>query len=175
MHTPETELQPGNFDWITDRLAVGGSFPVEFTAELARSHGVRAVVDLREEDCDDEAHLRAAGLAFLHLPAPDMEGLGADGLDRGVTFVRDRMEQGERVLIHCQHGIGRSPLLALCVLVDAGWAPLEALKHAKARRAVLSLSRAQYDGWVAWLMRHGHAAPNYHEFGCIVYRHLAEG
>ena len=50
-------------------------------------------------------------------------------LDRGVDFVRERTEAGKRVLIHCQHGIGRAPLLALCVLVDQGWAPLDALNH----------------------------------------------
>jgi hypothetical protein len=77
------------------------------------------------------------------------------------------------VLIHCQHGIGRSPLLALCVLVDWGWSPLDALVHAKNRREVVSLSRAQYDGWCAWLVARGIAPPDYHSFGCIAYRHLA--
>jgi protein-tyrosine phosphatase len=171
---PEPSSQP-SFDWLTEGLAVGGCFPVEHAADLARRHGIGAVVDLREEDRDDEEHLRQAGLAFLHLPAPDMEALGVDGLDRGVAFVRDRLGRGDKVLIHCQHGIGRSPLLALCVLVEAGWAPLDALEHAKAKRRVLSLSRAQYDGWVAWLTRHGHPVPSYHEFGCIAYRHHAGG
>ena len=164
-----------NFDWLTESLAVGGRFPRERAAELARSHGIGAIVDLREEDCDDEGHLREAGLDFLHLPAPDMEALGVSGLDRGVEFVRDRLLRGEKVLIHCQHGIGRSPLLALCVLVDGGRPPLDALEHAKTRRAALSLSRAQYDGWAAWLTRHRHPVPSYHDFGCIAYRHLSKG
>ena len=166
---------PIDFDWLTDRLAVGGCFPVERASELAQRDGIRAIVDLRQEDCDDEHHLRTAGISLLHLPAPDMEAPGVDGLDRGVAFVREWIEQGERVLIHCQHGIGRSPLLALCVLVDRGQAPLDALEHAKSRRKVLSLSRAQYDGWAAWLARHGHPVPSYHDFGCIAYRHLATG
>ena len=174
MQVSEVGPRP-NFDWLTHNLAVGGSFPAELAAELARRHGISAVVDLREEDRDDEDRLRAAGLAFLHLPAPDMEALGVDGLDRGVAFVRDRLAHGDKVLIHCQHGIGRSPLLSLCVLVAEGRAPLDALEHAKARRTELSLSRAQYDGWAAWLTRHGHPVPSYHEFGCIAYRHLAKG
>lgn len=171
----ETEDGPWQADlhWLTDDLAVGGCFPMARAAELASTHGIGAVVDLREEDRDDEDHLRKLGLAFFHLPAPDMEALGVDGLDRGVAFVRSCRQQGRSVLIHCQHGIGRSPLLALCVLVDAGRAPLDALEHAKARRSVLSLSRAQYDGWAAWLKHHGHQVPSYHEFGCIAYRHLA--
>jgi protein-tyrosine phosphatase len=148
---------------------------MERTAELVSTHTIRAIVDLREEDRDDEECLRELGVAFLHLPAPDMDALGVEGLDRGVAFVRHCLQQGQRALIHCQHGIGRSPLLALCVLVDSGMPPLDALDHAKARRSVLSLSRAQYDGWAAWLTRHGHPVPSYHEFGCIAYRHLGQG
>ena len=161
--------------WLTQDLAVGGCFPMERAGELASCHAIRAIVDLRDEDRDDEERLRELGIAFLHLPAPDMEALGVEGLDRGVAFVRDCLEQGRRVLIHCQHGIGRSPLLALCVLVDSGMAPLEALEQAKTRRSVVSLSRAQYDGWAAWLTRHGRSVPTYHEFGCIAYRHLSTG
>ena len=38
-----------NLSWIQPDLAVGGSFPVEASALLARHHGVQAVIDLREE------------------------------------------------------------------------------------------------------------------------------
>jgi protein-tyrosine phosphatase len=142
--------------------------------QLARDHGVAAVVDLREEACDDEQQLRAAGIALLHLPTPDLEPASSDMLEHGVAFVRSHVDGGRRVLIHCQHGIGRSPLLALCVLVDQGWEPLDALAHAKDVRAVVSPSRSQYDGWAAWLAARGKAVPDYHTFGCIAYRHLAK-
>ncbi|MFL6752925.1 MAG: dual specificity protein phosphatase family protein [Sphingomicrobium sp.] len=158
--------------WLSDELAVGGCFPAERAGELARSHGIRAVVDLREEACDDERLLRGSGIDFLHLPTPDLEAASPAMIDRGVAFARGHIERAERVLIHCQHGIGRSPLLALCVLVDLGWSPLEALAHAKDRRAVVSPSRSQFDGWTRWLEQRGHAAPDYHSFGCIAYRHI---
>ena len=48
-----------NLSWIEPDLAVGGSFPIEQTVCLARDHGVGAVVDLREEACDDLAALNA--------------------------------------------------------------------------------------------------------------------
>jgi protein-tyrosine phosphatase len=96
-------------------------------------------------------------------------------LDLGVRFARERMERGTKVLIHCQHGIGRSALLALCVLVDQGFEPLEALKLAKDRRDRVSPSRSQYQGWADWLRSRGIDSPDYHSFGCIAYRHLARG
>jgi protein-tyrosine phosphatase len=94
-------------------------------------------------------------------------------IDRGVEFVRTERVRAGKVLIHCQHGIGRSALLALCVLVDEGWEPLAALSHAKDRRERISPSPAQYAGWVRWLEARGKPAPDAYTFGCIAYRHLA--
>jgi len=159
--------------WLTEHVAVGACFPMARAARLAREHGIAAVVDLREEDRDDEPRLRAAGIALLHLPTPDLEPASPEMLDRGVAFVAERVRRDEKVLIHCQHGIGRSPLLALCVMVDQGWAPLDALTRAKEAREIVSPSRSQYDGWVGWLSARGKTAPDYHAFGCIAYRNLA--
>jgi protein-tyrosine phosphatase len=164
-----------DFHWLTHRLAVGGAFRPEQAAELAQQHGISAVVDLRAEDCDDEELLRAAGIELLHLPTPDLLAASHQHLEQGVAFVREQLARGEKVLIHCQHGIGRSALLALCVLVDHGFGPLEALCHVKDRRQVVSLSRSQYDGWCAWLQSRNIEPPDYHSFGCIAYRHLASG
>ena len=163
-----------DFHWLTEQLAVGGRFPPERAAELAEAHGVRAVIDLRQEDQDEEALLADAGIAFLHLPTPDMHPAPPEMLERGVAFARAHIERGERVLIHCQHGIGRSALLALCVLVDQGFAPLDAIRHAKERRERVSPSPAQFEGWCAWLRARGHQAPTMHDFGCIAYRHVAD-
>jgi predicted protein tyrosine phosphatase len=162
-----------DFHWFTDHLAVGGSFPIECATELVEAHGIRAVVDLRAENCDDERVLRAAGVDFLHLPTADMDSANPDHLEIGVSFVAERLRRGEKVLIHCEHGVGRSALLALCVLVDQGFDPLAALTHAKERREAVSPSYAQYAGWARWLAARGIEPPDYHSFGCIAYRHLA--
>ena len=106
----------------------------------------------------------------LHLPTPDLEPAAPEMLDRGVTFARNHIERGERILIHCQHGIGRSALLALCVMVELGFEPLDAIRHAKQRRERVSPSPSQFAGWCAWLRSRGHEAPTMHDFGCIAYR-----
>lgn len=174
MSAPSSDWTP-DFHWLSDHVAVGGCFPIDRAAQLAEIHRIRAVVDMRAEDRDEEEQLRTAGIALLHLPTPDLEPAGIKMLERGVEFVRERVAAGERVLIHCQHGIGRSALLALCVLVDQGWAPLDALAHAKDRRAVVSPSRSQYEGWAAWLRTRGKPVPDYHTFGCIAYRRPVSG
>lgn len=179
-HTEMTTWTP-TFSWITDRLAVGGRFPSERAEELARAHGIRAVIDLREEDRDDEALLRRHGIALLHLPTEDMCGVDAAQLERGVQFANAALDRGERLLIHCEHGIGRSATLALCVMVWRGAAPLEALERMKSRRALVSPSPAQFDCWSAWLARHRELrrapwqVPDFDAFQAIAYRHLQSG
>jgi predicted protein tyrosine phosphatase len=163
-------MTDASFHWLSDQLAVGGASALERIGILAAEHGIRAVVDLRAEDRDNEETLRAAGIELLHLPTPDLEPAIPEYLEKGVAFVRERIDRGEKVLIHCQHGIGRSPLLALCVLVDQGSAPLDALEHMKNCREAVSPSRSQYEGWAAWLRARGIAPPDYHSFGCIAYR-----
>ena len=163
-----------NLSWIQPDLAVGGSFPVEASALLARHHGVQAVIDLREEACDDCEVLSACGMTFLHLPTPDLLGVTLPMLDAAVGFAREAAASRAKLLIHCEHGIGRSATAALCVLVDRGLEPLAALRLAKDRRALISPSRSQYEAWAAWMAARGLArAPSYHEFGVIAYRHLA--
>ena len=161
-----------DLSWVTEQLAVSRCFPPDCIAELAGTLGIRAVIDLREEECDDELELARHGIAFLHLPTPDTLAARQNMLDQGVAFAREHMSAGARILIHCQHGIGRSALLALCVLVDLGHEPMAALARAKDRRAAVSPSHDQYLGWAEWLRRHGHDAPDAHSFGCIAYRHL---
>jgi protein-tyrosine phosphatase len=95
-------------------------------------------------------------------------------LDRGVGFARDADRAGRRLLIHCEHGVGRSATVALCVMVDRGFAPLEALSRAKAARVHVSPSPPQYEAWVAWLRRRApdHEAPDFDAFRAIAYSHL---
>ena len=168
-----------NFSWITPQIAVGGRISDEETAGLAHA-GVGAVIDLRSEAVDEEARLRAHHTAFLHLRTDDHAGVTAPMLDAGVEFVAAELDRGRRVLVHCEHGIGRSATLALCVLVARGLAPMEALRLAKDRRERVSPSPAQYECWRAWLETWRAArgvaweVPDFDAFAAVAYRHLRQ-
>ena len=160
--------------WVLPDLAIGGSFPPDKTEVLAGEHGVGAVVDLREEDRDDEAGLVANGIRFLHLPTPDTVGVSQNRLDQGVAFARMAASARWKLLIHCEHGIGRSALLALCVMVDRGHAPMDALLLAKDARSLVSPSLSQYEAWALWMRRCSTMrAPHFDDFAAVAYRHLA--
>ena len=175
--------EPGwklNLDWVTPQLAVGGRFPIEAAEHLARQLGIRHVVDLRVEACDDEHLLREHGMTLLHLPTVDLRAVSEPMLDEGVRWVTKHLERGHKVYIHCAHGVGRSALLALCVLVAEGDSPLEALKRAKRARWQVSPSPEQLEAFMSWAAtwrdRHGRAweVPSFRELADIASRHLRE-
>ena len=144
---------PLNHDWIDEWLAVGGSFPMDAAEHLAKLEGVGAIVDLRVERRDDEATLTRHGLEFLHLPTEDCCAIAPKMIDAGVEWVRVRVERRTRVLIHCEHGIGRSALLALCALVAGGLDPLEAMNRLKAARPVVCPGAEQLEAFRGWASR----------------------
>jgi predicted protein tyrosine phosphatase len=85
------------------------------------------------------------------------------------------------VLVHCEHGVGRSALLALCVLVARGEAPLAALERAKSARPRVSPSPEQLAAFAAWVRRWAArsgaevAVPTLDDLGRIAWRHLYGG
>ena len=105
--------------WVRSDLAVGGKVdPLNF-ARL-RTMGIESVVDLRAEDSDDPELLAAAGIRFLHLPMPNCEPLTQRQMGDGSAWVASERRAGRKVLLHCQHGIGRSVMLVTAVL-HARW------------------------------------------------------
>jgi protein-tyrosine phosphatase len=167
-----------DLSWITDTLAIGGCFPPTQTPALVDQR-VAAVVDLRREACDDAKLLARHRIELLHLPTADFAAISPAQLTLGIGFVSAHLAAGRRVLVHCAHGIGRSAMLGLCVLVARGHTPLDALALAKQRRGRVSPSPAQYEAWAAWLAgerlaRGAHwNVPTFDEFKAIAYRHLA--
>ena len=169
-----------DLDWVTPSLAVGGRFPIEAAEYLATELGVRHVVDVRVEACDDERVLQEHGVELLHLPTQDACGISLAMLDEGVAWVTEKLTGGHKVYIHCEHGIGRSALLAVCVLVALGDAPLDALSRAKGARRKVSPSPEQIEMFRAWLTARrardgGHVAvPTFEALAAIAYSHLRE-
>ena len=162
-----------DLSWIAPDLAVGGVL-LPGAAQALPASGVSHVVDMRAEACDDEAELAAAGLRFLSLPTLDHHAPTQAQLDEGVAFAEAARRAGGRVLVHCEHGIGRSATLALCVLVHRGLEPLAAMRAAKNRRERVSPSPAQYEAWAEWMRRRTPraAVPHFDAFKAIAYRHL---
>jgi protein-tyrosine phosphatase len=167
MGLPRREL---DLDWIGPGLALGAAFPARSASLLVRDHGVRRVVDLRAEACHDALALRRHGILLLELPTEDNCAVAPAMLDRGVGWVSSALDAGDRVLIHCQHGIGRSALLALCVLASRGHDPIEALRTMKRVRPVVSPSPAQLEAFSAFVRGLRAAPPTFEALAAVAYQ-----
>jgi hypothetical protein len=130
-----TDLQPKqlNYSDVTPQLAVGGAFRTRQIKRL-KQHGVTAVVDCRLEAQDNPQALAAAGIQFLHLPTLDRHGFTYAQLHEGVDWVLEHVSEGGRAFLHCEHGVGRGPLMTCAVLVAQGYSAPEALRIVRTAR-----------------------------------------
>jgi protein-tyrosine phosphatase len=130
-----TDLQPKqlNYSDVTPQLAVGGAFRTRQIKRL-KQRGVTAVVDCRLEAQDNPQALAAAGIQFLHLPTLDRHGFTYAQLHEGVDWVLEHVSEGGRAFLHCEHGVGRGPLMTCAVLVAQGYSAPEALRIVRTAR-----------------------------------------
>ena len=122
-----------DMSWVTSALVVGGRVREEDIARLARA-GVTRVIDTRAEYRDDERALNREGIQLLYLPTPDTQPMTVEQLMEGSAWALQQIRDGQRVLIHCEHGVGRSVLLTCAVLVRAGYSVEAALRLVQAKR-----------------------------------------
>jgi hypothetical protein len=131
-----------NMSWVNDHLAVGGRIRPGDIKTLALS-GVTHVVDTRSEYSDDKDALAKEQIDLLYLPTPDTYPLSIEQLMQGSEWADKHIREGGRVLIHCEHGIGRSVLLTCAVLVYEGMHARDALALVKRKRWQASPNQRQ--------------------------------
>ncbi|MBI2942151.1 MAG: dual specificity protein phosphatase family protein [Chloroflexi bacterium] len=127
------DLPDVDLSWVTSQLAVGGQFGRE-SIPVLMGMGIRVVVDMRNEGRDDQEMLERYGITLRHLPTLDYAAPSRECLLDTTDWIRERIESGERVLIHCQQGTRRSVTLTCAVLIREGVPPETALQLVRQRR-----------------------------------------
>jgi protein-tyrosine phosphatase len=128
---------------LPDRPGVLGLAPypgrIDLEADVAaiRAWGAAAVVTLQPADELDVlgigrlgALVRAAGLDWHHLPIRDLCAPAEEaeaGWDALRDAVLDRLERGDRIVVHCRGGLGRTGTIAASLLVARGLDPESAI------------------------------------------------
>jgi len=136
--------RPRGEDWLEDEV-VGW-----------KNSGVNVVVSLltRDEDYElglvDECRLAERhGLTFISFPIPDYSVPTSTGeLRQVVSKLEESLKRGENVGVHCRQGIGRSSLVAACVLVASGESPSTAFENITSARGRPVPDTPEQKNWV---------------------------
>jgi protein tyrosine phosphatase (PTP) superfamily phosphohydrolase (DUF442 family) len=104
-----------SYSQISPHLFIGGQYRKKGWP-LLESWGITAVVNLRNTFDDKQAGIAPAH--YLHLPTRDGHCPTQAQLRAGVKFIKEEIEQGGAVYIHCEAGVGRSATLMAAYLID---------------------------------------------------------
>lgn len=111
--------RPRGGEWVADEM------------EAWHADGVQTIVSLLEAGEEQELNLRAErteaqshGMGFRSFPIPDRQ---VPSSLREFTATLECIQQdlvaGRNVALHCRQGVGRTGLVAACLLLMAGYQP----------------------------------------------------
>jgi len=136
--------RPRGGDWLADEVADWKRAGIGGVLSLLES---REEADLSLQREADEA--RAQELEYSSLPIPDR---GVPASEAKLAQALERLDRsllgGKNVLIHCRQGVGRSGLVAACLLVRNGMSPGAAVEKISAARGVTVPETTEQREWI---------------------------
>ena len=142
--------RPRGGDWLEDEIASWRRVGIEVIVSALTSEENAELDLMRERELCEKMRI-----VFIAFPIADR------GLPPSMKAALDlayRLEQrlalGENIAIHCRQGIGRSSLLAACVLVASGGDPESAWERIAAARGCPVPDTSEQKDWVTQFARY---------------------
>jgi protein-tyrosine phosphatase len=136
--------RPRGGDWLPDEIADW------------KRNGVSTVISLlepqEEKDLDlqnEGAEIRHQELDFVSFPIADRKVPKSEAaLVKTLEKLDKSLLNGGNILVHCRQGVGRSGLVAACLLVKRGMSPVAALERVSAARGVMVPETEEQREWI---------------------------
>ena len=139
------------FDEILPDLWLGGAPAYERDYDFLLEKGITAVVNIRAERHDDVALYQKNNINYLQLKVYDIGVPSNELLDEGVGFVKQNIDQGGKVFIHCAKGRGRAATLTAAYLMrHQNMSYEEAKAFMKGKRPLVKLESRHRKRLQAW-------------------------
>lgn len=137
--------RPRGGDWLDDEVRAWRQAGLDMIVSLLTQDEVVAL------NLEQEAQLcRKHGMQFLTFPIIDRSVPASR--HAALDFVRElenTLTAGKSLLIHCRQGIGRSALVAACLLISSGMETESAFQKISAVRGVAVPETPEQRRWVA--------------------------
>jgi protein-tyrosine phosphatase len=136
--------RPRGGDWLEDEIANW------------RRNGVNTILSLltpdEQEDLDitaEGAQAKANGMRFLSFPIRDRQVPESEGkLATALETLETELAAGRNVVVHCRQGIGRTGLVAACLLLTKGLDAETAVKQLSAARGLSIPETSEQRHWI---------------------------
>ena len=137
--------RPRGADWLEDEVEAWKEIGIDTVVSLLTQSEAVELSLTKESDL-----VRRRGLTFINFPIADYSVPQSQGATRQlVDELRDQLSQGNKVGIHCRQGIGRSSLVAACILVTLGENSGDAFSQIESARGVSVPDTIEQKKWVA--------------------------
>jgi protein-tyrosine phosphatase len=136
--------RPRGGDWLHDEIAKWKRAGVDAVLSLLESEEENNL-DLRGE----AGEIRTQGLKFWSLPVADRQPPRSETQVASLLeTIGDALSAGNNVVVHCRQGVGRSGLIAACLLVKSGMSPGAAVDKVSAARGVAVPETDSQRDWI---------------------------
>ena len=136
--------RPRGGDWLKDEIAAWKRAGVDTILSLLTPE--------EEEDLDlrsEAREVRVQGLEFASFPIADRQVPRSEAkLAEILDSTTRTLLNGRNVLVHCRQGLGRSGLVAACLLVRKGMSPGAAVEKVSAARGVPVPETNEQRDWI---------------------------
>jgi len=136
--------RPRGGDWLEDDLGGWHDEGVDVVVSLLTPG------EVAELDLQSEAKLvEKRKMKFVSFPIPDRQvPASRSALAATLEKVNADLASGKNVLVHCRQGIGRSGMVAACLLVTRGRNSSEAVDQLSALRGVPVPETTEQRNWI---------------------------
>lgn len=136
--------RPRGGEWLEDEIASWRRGGVNTVFSLL-THEEERDLDLANEAAETQAH----GMKFLSYPiadrqVPDFEST----LARALENLEAELASGKNVVLHCRQGIGRTGLVAACLLLTKGIDAESAVRRLSAARGIPVPENVEQRRWI---------------------------
>lgn len=118
-------------NWITENICTGYAPKSYEELDSIKEQGIGAIINLCGEYSDLHEIEEGAGFDVFWLPIEDERAPKIKDMEKGLEWIDEALYLGKKVLVHCNHGIGRTGTFLTAYLLRRGFALKKAEKLLK--------------------------------------------